>query len=98
MPAESLLFDPGSEYHVIRGSGFVLHANWNSLRNLNSIVSEGIRFLPRRGLEVGGLLLGSSTGSEIRLAAIQAVPIQHQFGPSYQLSEADVDVFRAAIH
>ncbi|MEK7405647.1 MAG: hypothetical protein AAB225_11115 [Acidobacteriota bacterium] len=49
--------------------------------------------LKARGVEVGGILLGSSERLEgklvVRIEDFEPVPCQHAYGPSYTLSEAD---------
>src|ERR1051325_5831553 len=45
--------------------------------------------LPKRGTEVGGLLLGRRDGQKIRIDLFEEVPCEHRFGPSYVFSEAD---------
>jgi TonB family protein len=63
---------------------------------LYAAVLESVKAPPRRGLEVGGLLLGSgSSGS--RIEAIQAVAIEYRFGPSFDLSYADLELVRQII-
>jgi outer membrane biosynthesis protein TonB len=89
--------DPGSETYSIRSEAFILHMHWNALRILGIHAQEGFHSLPRRGLEVGGLLLGSAEGRDVRLCDVHAIAIEHKFGPSYQLSDADVKVFRETI-
>ena len=50
---------------------------------------DGFTALRRRGIEVGGLLLGSETGGELHVERFLEVPCEHRFGPSYALSETD---------
>src|SRR5689334_24680772 len=56
---------------------------------------EAFKAVPRRGLEVGGVLLGRS---EIRdgitilyIEGFEAVESEHRSGPNYQLSETDLE-------
>ena len=58
-------------------------------RQLRMLAIEGFTALRRRGLEIGGLLLGHPAGEELRIEAFQEVPCEHRYGPSYVLSEAD---------
>ena len=58
-------------------------------RQLRMLAIEGFTALRRRGLEIGGLLLGHAAGEELRIEAFQEVPCEHRYGPSYVLSEAD---------
>ena len=50
---------------------------------------EGFTALRRRGLEIGGLLLGSEEGDELHVDRFLEVPCEHRFGPSYALSDTD---------
>ena len=59
------------------------------MRDLRRLAIEGFVALPRRGLEVGGLLLGLPDAGEIRIAGFEEAPCEHRYGPSYALSESD---------
>jgi len=67
------------------------------LERLGLDALEAFKSLPRRGLEIGGLLLGSVRTSDghttVRIADYQPVPSEHRFGPSYVLSEVDLAAF-----
>jgi len=52
---------------------------------------EAFKSVPRRGLEIGGLLLGKSHPGLIRIEDYVDVPSEHRTGPSYQLSSADLE-------
>jgi hypothetical protein len=56
-------------------------------------VLKGFGALPRRGAEIGGLLLGhefrSGSTSGTVIEAFDPIPIEYLTGPSYHLSEAD---------
>ena len=56
---------------------------------------EAFKAVPRRGLEIGGLLLGVSQTAAgrrvIRIEDYADVPSEHRSGPSYQLSPADLE-------
>ena len=68
---------------------------------LGIAVREGFRALRRRGLETGGLLLGSAreAGTQIvvEVRDFEPVECEHVTGPSYQLSETDCRVLEARI-
>jgi hypothetical protein len=62
---------------------------------------EAFKAVPRRGLEIGGLLLGSVTRSRdgqtrISIEDYADVPSEHRSGPSYQLSAADLETLDRA--
>jgi hypothetical protein len=61
--------------------------------DLGLAVMEGFQALPRRGLEVGGFLLGrvnkSSDGVVVEIDRFEPLDCEHAVGPSYLLSPAD---------
>ena len=68
-------------------------------RMLTSII-DGFGSIPKRGAEVGGLLIGTSTAGSPRIYRIEDfvdVPCLHKFGPSYVFSDEDHDALSAAL-
>jgi len=68
---------------------------------LGMAVREGFKALPRRGLETGGLLIGTrkEVGSQVVIDVddFEAVESEHAAGPSYLLSSADRRLLEARI-
>jgi hypothetical protein len=63
-----------------------------ALQQIRTQAIEGLLALPQRGMEVGGLLLGSVSNQEPYWYSIDSVaPIEceHQFGPGFSLSDND---------
>ena len=58
---------------------------------IDFVVNEGYRRIPHGGVEVGGLLFGRSEASRIRIEAFRSIESEHAFGPSFVLSERDLD-------
>lgn len=61
-------------------------------RDLARQALDGSRSLPKRGMEVGGILLGRiDHGSpvHIEVTGFEPVPCEHKLGPSFVLSESD---------
>jgi hypothetical protein len=61
---------------------------------------RGLGSIPRRGAEIGGLLLGTAQRGEKLVVKIEdhcPVPCQHSFGPSYVLTEEEKRAFEAAL-
>ena len=60
---------------------------------LGMAVQEGFKALPRRGLEIGGLLIGTArdagTLTVVDVDDFEPVESEHATGPSYVLSDAD---------
>lgn len=59
------------------------------LESIRQAAWEGLQKVPRRGLEVGGVLLGTREGDEIRIAAWRPIPCEHAKGPGFELSAKD---------
>jgi hypothetical protein len=54
-------------------------------------VNEAKRMLTRRGLEVGGLLVGPRVqGGKVTVDEIIPLPIGYEFGPAFQMSQSDL--------
>ena len=71
-----------------------------SLEVVDGILHEcmrGMGAVPKRGAEVGGVLLGSvtreGTTRRVRVDGFEAVPIEYKHGPSYLFSEDDARLF-----
>ena len=50
---------------------------------------EGLQKVPRRGLEVGGVLYGARSGNEIRVTEWRPIDCEHANGPGFELSDRD---------
>jgi hypothetical protein len=61
----------------------------SAVRDLRQLAIAGFTSLPRRGLEVGGLLFGAEVDGETVIEASEPTPCEHRYGPSFALSEAD---------
>lgn len=60
-------------------------------------VLRGFGALPKRGAEVGGLLLGRVSGSSVRIDGHEAIPCGYAHGPSYELRGQDEERLERAI-
>jgi hypothetical protein len=63
-------------------------------------VMRGFGAVPKRGAEVGGVLLGRAAPGETRIVTIddyELVPIEYKRSPSYLLSEEDTRTFEAVV-
>jgi hypothetical protein len=79
-----------------RASSRALVWNLEAAAQLKAQVIEGFVALPKRGLEVGGLLLGQAAqhpGEPNRIEAICPVLCEHRHGPVWVLSETDQEAF-----
>jgi hypothetical protein len=77
----------------IPGKPVMVRLSFDLVSRLGLAVFEGFKALPRRGLETGGLLIGTrrDSGSRVvvEIADFEAVESEHAAGPSYLLSETD---------
>jgi hypothetical protein len=65
-----------------------------------SELNKGLGAVPRRGVEVGGILLGSTTSGSpvvVTIRDYEAVPTQYVYGPSYSLSDGDRHAFQQTV-
>jgi hypothetical protein len=60
-----------------------------AVQDLRRLSIEGFVALPRRGMEVGGILFGKVHAGEIRIEGFEEVDCEHKYGPSYALSKSD---------
>jgi hypothetical protein len=74
----------------------VVYLDFDVVDRLNFDVMKGFGAVPRRGAEVGGILLGTVETGETTVVRIEdaiAVACEYLRGPSYILSEADLGRF-----
>lgn len=88
-----------SSFYVwdVPGKPTVVHLDFAVVDRLLIEVMRGFGAIPRRGAEVGGILLGSAetTGDRtlVRIEEFEPVVCEHRRGPSYLLSETDTQRF-----
>jgi len=83
----------------VPGKEISIQLSLDVVDRLQQDVMRGFGAVPRRGAEVGGVLLGTvaSAGPAVRVQNYVLVPIEYKHGPSYRLSENDLDAFQAAV-
>lgn len=91
-----------SGYYVwgAEGKSFEVHVNLEVIEGLGTEIMRGFGAVPKRGAEVGGLLLGSiERGAEtiVRVEEFEAVPCGYTRGPSYLLSPDERQVFEGVL-
>jgi hypothetical protein len=90
---------PSAGYFVWEPAGkrIAIHLSGDAVDQISQTVMRGFGALPRRGAEVGGLLLGSvsKSGSQpvVRIEKFISVPCAHLHGPSYILCDDDMPAF-----
>lgn len=81
------------------GSPFSVHMQLDAIDGIARDVLEGVKILPRHGLEVGGLLLGRIGGGDrpdVWVERYQRIQCQHRFGPQFILDDQDRSGLEAA--
>ena len=89
------------DFHVLEIPGKVsIQLSLDMVDRLQQEVMRGFGAVPRRGAEVGGILLGTTTitGPSARIEDYELIPIEYKRGPSYRFSASDQETFRAAVH
>ena len=84
---------PGEYVWQIAGKPIAIHLSLDVVEGISQEVMRGFGAVPRRGAEVGGILLGSLEPGEKRIVRVDdfdPVPIEYKHGPSYLLSNADL--------
>jgi TonB family protein len=80
---------------------FAIHLAPGVIGSLGAESKMAFKRVPRRGLEIGGILLGrKETEGEITTFSIegfQPIESEHRTGPSYLLSESDYVLLQAAL-
>jgi hypothetical protein len=79
------------------GAAFRIRYSQSLMQQIDFCAGEGYRRIAHGGLEVGGLLYGPVEGGVLTLLAYQPIECQHSKGPSFVLSESDVQRLREQI-
>lgn len=84
----------GTAYlYEIPGKPMSIFIDFDLIDRLGLEIMRGFGAVPRRGAEVGGILLGSAETGEhtvLRIEDFVPVPCEHRRGPSFILSESDL--------
>jgi len=85
---------------TLPGQAVSVYLDFDVVDRLGFDIMRGFGAVPKRGAEVGGILLGTAETGENRVVRIEDfVPVasEHLRGPSYVLSEADLRNFDAEL-
>ncbi len=90
---------PGYYVWEVPGKSISIQLSLDVVDRLQQDVIRGFGAVPRRGAEVGGVLLGSTEGDVpvVRIEDYELIPIEYKRGPSYLLSEEDVQAFEGSL-
>ena len=84
----------------VPGKPVSIQIDFDVVERLGSEVMRGFGAVPRRGLEIGGILLGTAEKGkrlEVRIEDFEPVLSTHASGPSYVIGEEDRDRFAKAL-
>lgn len=82
------------------GKSISIQISFDVVDGMLTSIIDGFGSIPKRGAEVGGLLIGTYTpGSPLvyRIEEFVDVPCLHKFGPSYLYSEEDHEALQSAL-
>jgi hypothetical protein len=88
---------PGYYLYEIPGKSLAIYISLDVVDRLSQEVMRGFGAVPKRGAEVGGMLMGkaATVGDllNVEIEDFEAVQIEYRRGPSYLLSDADQKAF-----
>ncbi len=89
---------PVTDYYVwqVPGRPIAVHLRFDVVDRMLLEVMRGFGAVPRRGAEIGGVLLGhaeESDGTTVYIDDFEVVQCEYRNGPTYQLSETDLARF-----
>jgi hypothetical protein len=87
---------PGYYVWAPPGQTFSVQLDLGVVERLGGEVLRGFGAVPKRGAEVGGLLLGRIDGDVIRVEDFEPIPCAYRRGPSYLLTGEENAVFADA--
>jgi len=90
---------PGFYLWEVPGKRASVQISLDVVDRLQQDVMRGFGAVPKRGAEIGGILLGvvEKGSSVVRVGDYEMVPIEYKRGPSYVLSPEDAEVFDGAL-
>lgn len=90
---------PGYYVWEVPGKSISIQLSLDVVDRLQQDVIRGFGAVPRRGAEVGGVLLGSTEGEGpvVHIEDYELIPIEYKRGPSYLLSEEDAQAFEGSL-
>jgi hypothetical protein len=95
MPSTQLV--PGYYVWEVPGKPIAVYLRLETLDRLEAEVLRGLGAIPKRGAEVGGVLLGSlessPSGTIVRVQDFEPVACSHKRGPTYSLDEEESKTF-----
>ncbi|MGH9591692.1 MAG: hypothetical protein ACRD5L_01280, partial [Bryobacteraceae bacterium] len=88
-------------YTWVSPGGISVSIRFDAMERMSMDIMRGFGSVPKRGAEVGGLLLGriapGESGTTVQIEDYLLIPIEYRRGPSYLLSENDIKAFDEAL-
>jgi hypothetical protein len=84
-------------YWAIPGAATAVTYSLPLFHEIDFAVNEGYRKIPHGGIEEGGLLFGKIDAKGTRVEAFRPIVCEHASGPSFLLSDHDLEELRAQI-
>ena len=86
----------GAEFNSWNADAYpwVVSYTVDAMEGMRRAAMEGLQRIPRRGLEVGGVMFGNVKGAEVRITQWRAMECEHAKGPGFELSPNDEEGLR----
>jgi len=84
---------PGYFVWQVPGQPVVVHLSIEVADRMNADIMRGFGLVPKRGAEVGGILIGTVESGTIRIEDFETIPCTYARGPSYLLTDAERAAF-----
>lgn len=93
---------PAPGYYVWSppGTPVVVHIHLDTIDRLSAEVMRGFGAVPKRGAEIGGVLIGvvePGTPTVVRIEDFEIVPCEYKRGPSFLFTEEEAPRFEATV-
>jgi len=85
---------PGYFVWQVPGQPAVVHLSINVVDRMGADIMRGFGLVPKRGAEVGGILIGTVKSDTVRIDDFEPVPCTYARGPSYLLTDAEREAFK----
>ncbi len=96
---------PGYFVWQVPGQPVVVHLSVDVVDRMSADILRGFGAVPKRGAEVGGILIGTVTPgkppgdvSTVRIEDFEAIPCTYARGPSYLLTDTEQALFDETCH
>ena len=87
---------PGYFVWQVPGKPAVVELSVGVVDRMGADIMRGFGLVPKRGAEVGGILIGTVKSDTIRIEDFEPVPCTYARGPSYLLTDAEREAFEEA--